>query len=488
MTPQAPRSLDRSLTSGIAWTGIVGTVVQVLRWGSTLVIARILSPEDYGLVGMATVFTGLIQMVSEFGLGGAIVQRGDRLDRDKIARLGGAAIILGLLLTALSFGAAPLVVLFFKEPAVLPIVMVLGVNFTMDATRMVPRSLLRRDLEFRRLALLEGAEGVVLALVTLTLAIVGLGHWALVLGTSAASLAATILTNAWRPHPIAFPRSPGTIKDELFFGLHLTGSRIGWYIYSNADFAIVGRRFGDAKLGDYTIAWALASMPVERIAAIVGRVTPSVFAAVQDSPKELRRYLCGVSEGISLLAFPMAIGLSLIASDLVPVVLGARWSGAILPLQALAVAAAVRALGPPLSQTLVAIGRPDLEARYTYVGVVYFITVFLIGSQWGVFGVAMGWVIGYPILLSSYLLRQVMRLAGLKWREYLGALWGAASSSFIMVLAVVGVRTLTTDVLSPAPRMGVSVLVGAVAYAGALLLFHRSRATRFLQLLKRPRG
>src|SRR5205807_2099038 len=243
--PQPRRDLDRSLIHGLAWTGAVRWGAQILSWASTLVVARLLAPSDYGVVGMATIYTGFLALVNEFGLGLAIVQ-GRNLDTDQIARLGGFAVLVGATFVTLSAALAGPVAAFFGEPAVRWIVVISSLAFLLTATQLVPRALLRRDLDFRRLAWADGAEAVVTTVSTLGFAVLGLRYWALVLGSLAGRATSTIVACASRPHPVALPKGLALITFPAAVGL-----------------AVVADEFVVVALGE---RWGAAVLPLRLLA------------------------------------------------------------------------------------------------------------------------------------------------------------------------------------------------------------------------------
>jgi O-antigen/teichoic acid export membrane protein len=263
---------------------------------------------------------------------------------------------------------------------------------------------------------------------------------------------------------------------EIRFGLQVTLSRISWYAYSNADFVVVGRLFGSARLGDYSVAWTLASVPVDRISGILTRVMPAVMSASNDDPAEVKRYICRLTEGVSLVVFPLAFGTALVARDFVTVALGAKWIGAIPLLQLLSVGTACRVLVPVLNHALLAIGRPDLGARFNLLAALTLPALFLAGSPWGPAGVASGWLLGYPLLAAVFMLRWTMRETGLGCAEYLASLWPATSCTAAMVLAVAGIGFSTPGLEAPL-RLGLLIAGGAGTYGGLAYLLHRDRMT-----------
>lgn len=468
------RDLDRSLVRGIAWTGGIKWVTQILAWAATLVLARLLTPADYGLYGMATVYLGLVELVNEFGLSAAIVQRRD-LDDDQIACLGGLSVLLGVVLTALSLVLAPAIAVFFGEATVRPLIMALSLTFVGTALQVLPRSLLARDLEFRKLAWLDGVTAVTQTAVTLVLAFLGYRYWALVLGALASRTVTTVVAYAFRPHRLALPRRVERVASAVIFGWQVVVARVTWYLYSNADSAIVGRVLGKASLGAYAFGQNLASIPVERISALVGRVTPAVFAAVQDNKPALQRYLRNLTEGLALITFPASAGLALLAHDLVLLALGERWRAAIMPLRLLAVYGGIRSVSTLFPQILVALGHTRRNMQFNLVATVVMPAAFLIGSRWGTTGVAVGWIVGYPLIALPLFMRSVFRLIDMPVSDYLRAMWPAVSGTLVMCGAVTGLRALLPDALPLAARFGVLALAGATAYFGTLLLAHRER-------------
>jgi len=472
--PSPARELDRSLVRGLAWTGTMRWATQILSWASTLVVAKLLAPTDYGLVGMATVYLGLLQLVNEFGLGVAIVQRRD-LTADQIARLGGLALAVGCALAGLSAALSGLVARFFGEPAVRLIVVVWSLAFVMAAAQTVPRALLRRDLDFRTLAWADGAEAFAATVTTLTLAATGFRYWALVFGTLAGRFTSTLLTCLWRPHRVAWPTRFGSIAPAVTFGWHVVVGSIAWYFYDNADFAIVGRVLGKAALGAYTLGWTIASIPVDRVTALVGSVTPPVFSAVQQDRPALQRYLRNLTEGLSLITFPAAVGIALVADEFVLLALGDRWRPAILPLQLLALAAASRSVSALLPQVIISTGHSKRSMQFTIIAAVVLPGLFYVGSHWGAAGVAAAWLVGHPVLVMPWVLLYALRLTNLSLGGYLRSLWPAAGATLAMAAAVLAVRWGTPLSWPLGGRLAAPVVVGVAVYAAAVYGAHRRR-------------
>ena len=487
-TTQVPdiSELDRTLVRGIAWTSGGKWAGQVLAWASTLIVARLLAPEDYGLVGMASIYLGLITLLSEFGLGSAVITLRD-LREEQVAQLNGLSVLFGIASFAVSCAAAIPLGRFFHAPELPAVVVALSVSFVITAFKTVPFSLLQRDMRFRALAIMETGRALVLALSMIAFALLGWRYWTLVIGGLLSSALSTGAVLALRRHRFAWPRRR-SLSHALTFSGHILGGRLSWYAYSNADFLVAGRILGKGALGLYEVGWNLANIPIDKITGLVGQVTPVVFSAVQADHVALRRYLLRITEGLALITFPASVGLALVAPDFVPLALGAKWQGAVLPLQLLAVSTAFRAVTPLLPQVLNVVGASRFAMRYAVLcAVVLPVGFYLFGKVRGITGLALVWVFVFPMLtLPAY--RRVLEIIQLSIQEYLGALWPATSAALFMGLAVLAVRFAAGPYLSRGLRFAAQVVVGAIVYGLICLTMHGERLASFSTVLRTLRG
>ncbi len=477
------RDLDRTLVHGLAWTGGVKIASQVLSWLSTLVVARLLLPSDYGIASMAMVYVGLVQLINEFGLGAAIVQRRD-LTETEIAKLGGLSALLGAFFTLLSLALAKPVAWFFGDEAIVTVILVLSVTFVSSGFQVLPRALLTRDLKFRQLAILDTAEAVSTTVVALVLAIRGAGYWALVLGSLTGRLVSTGLALLWHRHRLAWPAPLSSIAGPVTYGSHVLGAGLAWYAFRNADLTIIGKVLGKNPLGAYTIGWNLASVPVDRISQLLGRTAPPVLAKVQTDPSALRRYVLLLTEGVAALTFPLAIGLALVAPNFVVTVLGAKWQFATRALQILALSACFRAIQPLLNLVLLATGQSRRAMEANIMQAIVLSVLFLVGARGGIEGVALVWLVGYPLVAALFYVRHAFAVCDLGYGQYLRSLWPAVSGCLVMTLAVLVMQYLVPTTWPLGLDLWLQCAVGALAYAGALLGFHRPRVRTFLSAVR----
>ena len=478
-------SLDRSLLHGLAWTSAAKWGSQLLSWASTLIVARLLSPEDYGLVGMASIYLGLVTMLSEFGLGATVMALRD-LTEEQVAQLHGFAILFGLASFAISCLTAWPLGAFFHSTELPPVVIVMSITFIISSFQIVPGALLRRELRFRDLAIIDTVSALTLSVAMIAFAYFGYRYWTLVIGGLLSSSLATLQTLRLKRHRMARPRAP-TLQHAMTFSRHILTSRLSWYAYSNADFLVAGRILGKAALGVYDFAWTLANVPIEKITVLIGQVAFPIFAAVQHEPAEIRRYLLRLTEGLALLTFPASFGMALVARDFVLLFLGPKWSGAIIPLQLLAVFVGFRSVVPMFTQIL-NVTKDSRFAMYMSIvsAVLMPVSFYFMGTHWGTTGLAVAWMTVYPILAFVQYWR-VSRRISLPLHEYLRALWPALSSTAVMCGVVFGAQLATRGRSPRGLMLGLQIGLGALTYAVMCLTVHRQRLRAFYAVIQRHR-
>lgn len=484
ITASGATALDHTLVKGIAWTGAMKWTSQALTWTSMLVMARLLTPSDYGLVGMATVYLGFVSILTEFGLGASILALQDLTTRE-IAQLNGVALCMGVVGMTLTCAAAIPLGVFFRAPELPWVVVALSTTFLLSSLKTIPSTLLQKEMRFRALAIYEAGYAVLFATANVVYALLGFRYWALVLGGITAHFISAIAINLFAPHPWAFPRRQELARTLRFSG-DVLWSRMAWYVYSNADFAVAGRMLGKSALGAYTFAWSIASMPVEKVTSLVSRVTPSIFSRLQHDNAALRRLLLNVTEGLVFLTLPATMGLAAVAPEFVLVALGNQWQGAIAPLRILALYTTIRSVVTLLPQILLAKHDTAFLRKNGIATACVLPLGFLIGSRWGAAGIALGWVLIYPIFLVP-LYRRTFRHLDLSFATYGRAIWPALRGSLIMLLPVLLLQRLMPVDWPLGLRLGIEVGAGVATFLAVAIFPARDRLRRLYQLLRSRR-
>jgi PST family polysaccharide transporter len=475
------RSLDRAFAGGLAWTAGAKALTQFFSWASVLVVARLLSPAEFGIMDMAGFFIGLTNVLAEFGVGTAVLQMHE-LDRKALRQLNVASIAL----CAVAYGAvvlsAPLVAAFFRLEALRLLIVVNGLGLFITGFQAVPMGLVEKDMDYRRLSLAEAVQAFLQAVVTVGCALAGMGYWSFVVGAISAKVTAAALVNSWKPVGFSIPRWTD-IAAPLRLGFHVAVTRLTWAAYNQSDAIVVGRTLGDAPLGSYRFALTLAAAPAEKIGLLIMRVTGPLFAKVQKDQDALRRYFKVFSEVLSMSILPLMFGLAAVAPDAVHVLLGPQWNGAIAPLRWLALFIGARTMSALAAQVLTSL-------RYTrynmWVSVISFVVMpigFFVASRWGAGAVAAAWVILSPVTVLPPTLK-LLRVLGMPLREYLSVLMPSLIGSAVMLAAVLATRMgILGDDVRPVIRLAVEASVGGVSYAAILLIFYRDRVIRYGRFL-----
>ena len=258
----------------------------------------------------------------------------------------------------------------------------LSLGFIVTSFKIVPAALLRRDLAFRRLAIIDASGSAILSLTMILLALGGLGVWTLVFGTLASQAFSTFVILRLRRIGFRAPRRSELGTALTFKGHQLSGNLL-WYTYTSADFVVAGKTLGEKVAGIYYFAWTLSKTIPEKITGLIVNVAPSYFSAVQDDARELRRYLLRLTEAIALVTFPALVGMALLATEVEVHVLGPRWRGLSWPLRVLAVYAALTSVTPLLSRILTVRRQTRFLVRTGALMTATLVPGFWAGSHWG---------------------------------------------------------------------------------------------------------
>jgi PST family polysaccharide transporter len=475
----ARAALDRRIVSGVAWTAVARWGSQIVSWASMLLLARLLSPSDFGLFGMTWIFLGLVRIVSEFGLGSTIIVMKE-LSAHEIRQTHVLCIFLGIGGSIAALLAANPLAAFFRNPRLESLVPVLGIGFALSGLSVVPQSILLRDFKFKLVSGFEALQTILQALVSVLSAWAGMGYWSLVLGGLVGSAIASLLLYVASPCGFAWPVF-SRIRGALQYSWRSLVSNTTWYLYTNADFVVAGRVLGDAVLGVYYLAWNLANIPVDRIVTMILRVTPSIFANIQHEQAELRRYLRVLTEGMALVVFPIGLGAALVADPLVSAFFDKRWTNLAMPFRLLALNCVLRCVVVLIGQVQFTIRDVRYRMWHGIVSLLVLPASFLYASRWGGAGIAAAWLCLYPILNAPVLFRVLHKIAMPK-REYLSAFEAPGIASAAMILSVVAFERCLPS-LPAMVQLIAEVTIGGAIYVSVLLLFFRQRVNAFLGLL-----
>ena len=469
--------MTRRVVAALLWQTSASVAGQAISWLSTLLVIRLLSPDDFGLMAMAGISVGFIMLIGDLGVGAVVVQA-ITLTRRQLQALFTMALSAYLLGAVVVFASAPLAAAFFAEPRLLSIVRALSFGLIFAGLYAVPQSLMLRTLEFGRKAKIDVFSMLVSSISALTLALIGLSVWSLV---GAALVGHAIKATAFQVvRPCLFLPSArfSELRGMVHFGGLITLDRILWFGYTNLDMTIAGRTLGGALVGVYSVALSLASIPLDKLMSIATQVSFSAFSRIQEDPRALRHGMLRALESVSLLAFPVFLGMAAVAPEIIGVFLGSKWTDAVVPFQILCLALPFRAIGLLFAPALFGSGRPRMAVENNAITLIVLSVTLLVGARWGIVGLCVGWLAGYiPVFcVISYRTLAAVEI-------HIGRLVTAIASPLAAALAmgagVVGARVLLEGTLPTAMTLVSLSLFGAGIY-GALMAAFRPKALRFL--------
>jgi len=457
------------IVAGFGWTAGGRFLGQLVAWCVSIVVVRILTPEDYGLLAMAAVLTGFVALFSELGLGWAVVHA-QKVDVPTLRKVFGLVIVVNGALSVLVFAAAPLVAIFFGEDRLTAIIRVIAIQFVIAAPGVIPDSILQRELEFKRRSIVELSSTIAGGAATLALALTGFGVWSLVYGS--------LLTITWRTIGInlvkPFLHLPSLgfkgLRKMFAFGGYVAVSRVLQYLYIQSDLIIGGRFLGKEQIGYYSVGMHLASLPMQRISGILNEVAFPAFARIQHERERVGSYLLRSIRMLSVFGFSVFWGIAAVAPEIVRVLLGDKWEPAIVPLQLLALVMPIRMIGQLMPPTLQGVGEAKLAAHNQLLACIVLTAAFLAGAQFGILGLSAAWLIAFPVVLLVNL-RTWLPVLGLRAGQLLGAMARPAIAGAGMFVAVAAVRSLR--VADGPVALLLLILTGAASYAALSLAINR---------------
>jgi O-antigen/teichoic acid export membrane protein len=452
-----------------------------LRTGSMVILARLLSPKDFGLVGMATTFTGFLGLFQDVGLSMAAVQRAS-ITRAETSTLFWINLAVGGILAAFCAAVAPILTAFYHEPRLFWVTVVLGAGFVCSGAAAQHRATMYRDMRFPVLTIINIGSLLVSIAAGIGMAAAGLGYWALV-GMNTCGIVVTVLgvwaAGGWMP---SLPRWRPGVGSMLRYGGTLTLNNIIVYFAYNVDKVLLGRFWGAEVLGIYGRAYQLINLPTDNLNSTIGQVAFPALSRVQNDPARLRSYfLKGYGLFLSLV-MPITMACALFAEDIVRVFLGPKWSAAVPVFRLLAPTILVFALMNPFAWLLYALGQATRSLKIALFIAPVVILSYVCGLSFGPKGVAAGFSLGTLLLVLPVIIWST-RGTPITVVDALKAVMRPLLSILIAAAAALAAGIFIQSIASPLLRLIVanSVLFGVYT---VVQLFVMGQKAVYLGLLR----
>lgn len=484
----APRDLKRSAVRGGSLVLIAQGVMFLLTLGATMILARLLTPSDFGLVAMVLAVTAFAAQFKDLGLSQATIQRAAITDA-QVSTLFWINAALGLALTLLTAAAAPLLARYYGDSRMIPITLTLAGTFFLSGLGVQHQALLRRRMRFGVLTAIDIASLAAGLIVAVLLAWRGAGWWALVwrqLVATAAATAGVWWACRWRP---LAPRRGAGVRPMLAFGGHVTGYSVANYFARNLDRALLGRQVGSSALGLYSKAYQLILLPINMITSPVTAVALPALSRLQHDPPRYRAYYQKGIAPLVTIGMPAVVFLFVTAADTIPLFLGRQWVGAVPIFRLLAPTAFVGTIHMATSWVYVSLGLTRRQLGWTVFATVLTIAAFFIGLHWGARGLAAAVSIVFCGLQVPALL-YCFRPTFLKLGDLLTVLWRPALAAGLAGAGCWAIGALLLAALPPLSRFALQAAGYGVLYGMVWLALPRGRQilADMLRTLRELRG
>lgn len=461
-------SLRQKAVTGLAWSAIDKWGQQAISFLVFLVLSRLMEPEAFGLVALATVFTSYVRVFVDQGMGQAIVQRAE-LDPEHLHTAFWFNVLMGTLLTVAGILLSGWVANLFDEPRLAPVLAWLSLTFLLFSLSSTQQAILERQLDFKRLSIRSLVAVISGGIVGVGAALLGFGVWSLVFQILINRLVGTLMlwgVSDWRPK---FRFSIAHIKDLFGFSLNVLALRVVFLLSGRLDNLLIGYFLGATALGYYFVAQRLLQAIDNLITGVTSVVTFSSFSRLQWQPARLRQALNRATQYTSLIAFPLFLGIAMLAPELVSVLFGDKWLPAVPVMQILALGGLVNSLHNFNFTLLSALGKPFWALVLIILSTPVIVIGFILAVPWGIAAIA-AVIVGVKILFAPPTLLLVDRLIQLDFRIYFKQFVPPLAASLAMSAVLLGLRRITDNALAADATLVVFGLVGALVYVFVLHL------------------
>ena len=470
--------------SALRWTATARFMGQLASWVITIIVIRLLSPSDYGMMAMAVVLISFLTLLNTIGLDAVLVQKRD-LNEETWRQIFGVVIVVNIVFTIILFLTAPYIADFYEEPRLTLIIRVLSIEFILLIFETLPQSRLERDIEFKQRSIAEFITMVIGSLTTLALALLGYGVWALIWGKLVMTATRMLGLNLIARN-LVWPSFPFKgMRKDLAFGAFVSTDRGLWFLFTETDKFIGGKLLGKQLLGYYVVASHLASLPIEKVAGLLNAVAFPAFSHAHANTDKVTDYLLKATRILSIVSFPVFFGMACTAESIIALLLGQKWLPAAPLLQLLGLVMPFRMISNLFPPLLWGIGRPGVSAtNYLIAAILMPVALYIGANEWSVIGLAYAWLGMYPVVFFITVFRSCP-LVGLSIWKYFAQMLRPVIAGAVMYAAVYGLSLVAIGKPTDWYYLAQLVAMGAVVYLGAMMLINREGMRETMELIRR---
>ncbi len=461
-------SLQQKAIRGILWSAMQSWGHQGISFLVFAILARLLSPEAFGLIALAGVFIAFVEVFVDQGFSTAIIQRKE-LEAESLDTAFWTNLGIGILITGVSIASADFIGTLFKQPDISPIICWLSLSFVIRSLSAVQEAIFQRNLAFKTLAIRSLIAVVVGGIVGITMAFMGFGIWSLVgqrLSSSVVQITVLWVASDWRPK-LHFSKKHFV---ELFsFGINIVGINILTFVIRQSDNLLIGYFLGTVALGYYNLGYKLLQVTTQVFVGVISKVALPLFARLQQQPAKMRQVFYKAVNASNIIAFPIFIGISALAHEIVVVLFGEQWLPSVPVVRILNLIGILYAGFYFNGPVMMAVGKPSWKLGLDFLKAVGYLTAFMIAVKWGIIAVAIGYVVtGY--LMSIVTVWVIKKLIDIDLIVYLRQYIFPLGSSLAMAAGILIIRQILGSSTNSVSLLIISTLIGALIYISTILM------------------
>jgi teichuronic acid exporter len=476
---------QKALQGGM-WLAGFTTVSQAISWIATIGIANLLSPEDYGLMTMASFLTAYIEYLSEMGIGASVIQKND-INKRELSSLFWLSLFSGVMFSFVALCVVYPTAMIFHDKRIIPITALIAPIFLVGSISSIPNALLRRDLQFKYIGLSNMAAAVVSCLCQIYFASKGFGVFSLIWGTIILRTTKTIFicfTAKWVP---LFHFSFAEVKPFLRFGINMAGGAFFTKVFETLDSFVVGNRFNAMLLGNYNFSASLASMPTDKIWPVFQQTLFPLLSRLQHDSKDRNKTLLNTMEYCAYMTFPLYLAGSFLAHDLVLGLLGEKWLPIVPFFRVFCAVKLIELLTNFCNLLFASSGKAKETLMYSILRAVIMPISVLGASLFGYKFIIVPWAIIYPILCISWLL-YTLSYFEIKATDFFKTLYKPFLTSGVFIASCFLVKTPLYLIRSNFPNerlfVGSYIILSGIICLFYIAIFERQFVVRSFKLLK----
>ena len=474
-------TLSSKALTGIKWSSVSQFGRSGIQFITTIILARLLVPTDFGLIGMAVVVIGFINLFKDLGTSSAIIQSRESSE-ELLSSIYWVNVAFGLCAMTLTFLISPFVAELYHEPKMSAVLRALSLTFFISGLSILHQAILERNLSFTKIAKIELCAVVSGSVAGIGSALLGAGVWSLVFQSLMITSVTTGLLwifSGWKPKVMFHWHE---VKAVSSYSLHLTAFNIFNYAIRNADYLLIGRYLGAQDLGYYTLAYNILLFPVQNISSILGRVMFPFYSRIQSDNVNFRSSFLKVAGAVSLITFPLMLGVIAVNKPFVLTVFGEQWKPIIVLINILALVGLWQSIGGTVGGIYQAKGRTDLMFRWGVAAGTIVVISFIIGLKWGIVGVASAYAISTTMLMYPNFAIP-FRLIDLRMSELGKILLKPFLCSLLMFITLLILRTFMPAGVSNGLNLGILVPAGIAVYIMASWMMNKNHVQEVLSAI-----